>query len=83
MDDRYSASTRPHDEILTNPVHTPDKIVKRIREKTSISDASCDKDDVDSALYDGRGAIGPPADDMGEEDQTAHEFNTTPRARAR
>ena len=77
LDGRYSALTRPHDEILTSPVHSPDEIVKRIKEKTSISDASCDKDDVDSALHDGTGAIGPPADDMGDEDQTAQEFNDT------
>ena len=70
-----------------NPVLPPDEIVKRIREKTSTSDTSFVKDDVNSALHDGTGVTGPPADDMGDlcdEDQTAQEFNdTTQRARAR
>lgn len=49
---------------LTNPVYPPKEIVKRIREKISASDASCelvDKDDVDSSLHDG---TGPPADNV-------------------
>ena len=38
LDDRY-------DEMLTNPVHPPDEIVKRIREKISTDDASCELPD--------------------------------------
>ena len=90
LDDRYSTLTRPYDEILTNPVHPPDEIVKRIKENISASDASCElvnQDDVDSALHNGTGVTGPPADNMDDlcdEDQTVQELeDTTQRARAR
>ena len=49
LDDRYSALTPPHGEILTNPVHPPDEIVKRIREKISTDDASCELPNEDEA----------------------------------
>ena len=42
--DRYSALTRPCDEILTNPVHSPEEIVKRMREKFVKEDTSCQTD---------------------------------------
>ena len=90
LDDKYSALTHPHNEILTNPVYPPDEIVKRIRENISASDVSCelvDKDDVDSTLHDGTGVTGPPADNMDDlcdKDQTAQELeDTTQRERAR
>ena len=83
LDDRYSTLTCPYDEILTNPVHPPDEIVKR-------SDASCElvnQNDVDSSLHNGTGVTGPPADNMDDlcdEDQTVQELeDTTQRARAR
>ena len=42
--DRYSALTRPCDEIPTNPVHSPEEIVKRMREKIVKEDTSCQTD---------------------------------------
>lgn len=56
MDDRYSTFTRHHDEILTNPVHPPNEIIKGIKENISASDTSCelvDQDNVDFSLHDG------------------------------
>lgn len=43
LNDRYSALGRPYDEILTNPVHRPEEIVKRIRDRIVKDVTSCEK----------------------------------------
>lgn len=88
LDERYLALTRPHDEILTNVVHPPEEIVKRIREKIVNDDTSweqTEENDVDSASH--NGSI-PHEDkelcDVSDEGQTTQELHdTTQRARAR
>ena len=90
LDDRYSALTRPYDEILTSSVHPPDEIVKRIKENIVTDNTDCeprDENDVDSAS---QSKLIPHEDEAlfdlcdGDEDETTQELHdTTQKARAR
>ena len=81
LKDRYAALTRPCDEVLTNPVHSPEEIVKRIREKIASSDQTCQKNDVDSPSFDG--ATPQETEELCALSDAEQELDATQRARAR
>ena len=81
LKDKYAALTRSCDEVLTNSVHSPEEIVKQIREKIASCEQTCQKNDLDSLSLDE--SIPQKNEELCDLSDADLELDTTQKARAR